>query len=185
MELLPLSMPFRLAEFGRKRKLPFRLAPDAPTRAKLAVLLGTEAFPALVFEGTLSPAGRDDVLLEARLGATVVQPCVVTLAPVTTKIDEIVVRRYLADFAEPAGEEVEMSEDDTAEPLPQVLDVAEVMAEALALALPLYPRAAGVAPAEPAAGDGTGETHRPFAGLGGLIARRDGGPDGGENSDGG
>ena len=43
----------------------------------------------------------------------------------------------------PDGDEVEMPEDDTVEPMPEVIDLAEVAAEALALALPLYPRAPG------------------------------------------
>ncbi len=79
-----------------------------------------------------------DWRLEAKLGATVVQPCVVTAEPVTTRIDDPVTRRYLAQMPEPQGDEVEMPEDDSAEPLPDVLDLSAVMAEALALALPLY-----------------------------------------------
>jgi uncharacterized metal-binding protein YceD (DUF177 family) len=51
------------------------------------------------------------------------------------------VRRYLADWQEPAAEEAEMPEDDTTEALPDRLDLSAVMAEALALALPDYPRA--------------------------------------------
>jgi hypothetical protein len=50
----------------------------------------------------------------------VVQPCVATLAPVTTRIDtSIVTRRYLADWQEPTGEEAEMPDDDTTEALPE------------------------------------------------------------------
>ena len=76
-------------------------------------------------------------------------PFVVTLEPVSTRIDEPVTRRYLADIPEPSdAPEVEMPEDDTADPLPAVIDLAQVMAEALALALPPWPRAPGVAPVE-------------------------------------
>ncbi len=41
----------------------------------------------------------------------------------------------------PTDDEAEMPEDDTAEPLPEVIDPGAVMFEALALALPDYPRA--------------------------------------------
>jgi hypothetical protein len=55
-----------------------------------------------------TPEGARDWRLSARLGATVVQPCVATLAPVTTRIDTDVTRRYLADWQEPEGDEAEM-----------------------------------------------------------------------------
>jgi uncharacterized metal-binding protein YceD (DUF177 family) len=62
---------------------------------------------------------------------------------VPARIDETVRRRYLADYAEPEGEEVEVPEDDSAEPMPEAIDLAEVLREALALALPPWPRAPG------------------------------------------
>jgi len=100
----------------------------------------------------------------------------VTLDPVTTRIDTEVRRTYLANMPEPAGEEVEMPEDDTIEPLPVTIDPAAVMAEALALALPLYPRKDGVALGEanyaaPGTEAMTDETARPFAGLANLRDR--------------
>lgn len=177
MEHLPVSLTFRPGELARRGRAPFRLAPDAEARARLAALLGIEAIPVLDFDGSLAPSGRDDVTLAARLRARVVQPCVVTLAPVTTEIDELVTRRYLADYVEPEADEIEMREDDTAEPLPATIDVAEVMAEALALALPLYPRAPDAGAAAGAeTEEGATEPNRPFAGLGALIgSRREGG----------
>lgn len=170
MDPLPVSHRIRTAEIAGHRRLPFRLAPDEAARATLAAELGASAIGRLSFEGTLSPAGGRDLLLEARLKASVTQPCVVTTVPVTTRIHEHVTRRYLADMPEPEGEEVEMPEDETAEPLPRVLDLAEVMAEALALAMPLYPRAPGAA-LGPEAGepDAAEETNRPFAGLKSLL----------------
>src|SRR5690606_27061560 len=83
----------------------------------------------------LRPAGRRDWLLEADLEAEVTQACVVTLAPVTARIAETVVRRYVAGLAEPEAEEAEMS-DETVEPLPAVIDAGAVMVDALALAGP-------------------------------------------------
>ena len=117
----------------------FELRPEAPERALLAEELAINAVRKLRFAGTLEPEGARDWRLVAELGATVVQPCVVTLAPVTTRIDTHVTRGYLADWQEPTGEEAEMPEDDTTEPLPARLDLGAVMLEALALALPDLP----------------------------------------------
>jgi uncharacterized metal-binding protein YceD (DUF177 family) len=176
--------------------IPFTLEPDADARRAAAARLGIDAVRKLRFEGTLAPEGTRDWRLEARLGATVVQPCVVTLAPVTTRIDTVVLRAYLADFVEPEEDEAEMPEDETQEPLPDRLDLADVMLEALALALPDYPRAegaelGGAAFAEPGVKPITDEDARPLAGLAALrdLLREgpggDGGaPDGGNGGDG-
>jgi uncharacterized metal-binding protein YceD (DUF177 family) len=136
---------FRTSDLARRVAHAFALEPDAAERAALASVLGASEIRKLRFAGELKPEGRRDWHLEATLGATVVQPCVVTLEPVVTRIDETVLRRFLADWPEPApGSETEMPEDDSAEPLPAAIDIGEVMAEALALALPDFPRAEGV-----------------------------------------
>nr|WP_243645014.1 DUF177 domain-containing protein [Rhodovulum euryhalinum] len=160
--------------------MPVRLVPDAETRAGIAARLGLEALRKLRFEGTLAPEGRRDWRLAGHLGATVVQPCVVTLAPVTTRIEADVVRSYRADMPPPPpGHEVEMPEDETEEPLPEVLDLMAVVEEALALALPLYPRAegAGIAAAvfgPPGVAPLRDEDTKPFAALARLKDRREG-----------
>ncbi|MEO1676545.1 MAG: DUF177 domain-containing protein [Pseudomonadota bacterium] len=131
-------------------------------------------------EGTLTPLGRRDWQLDAELGATVVQPCAITLDPVTTRIDETLTRRYLADWAPPAEAEAEIPEDDSAEALPDVLDIAALAEEALALALPPFPRADGAALGEMsatppgAAPIGEEEAEKPFAGLADLKKRLEG-----------
>lgn len=133
-----------VATLERRRGARFALEPDAEARAALAGRLGIEAVRKLSFAGSVMPEGRDDWRLEARLGATVVQPCGVTLAPVTTRIEEDVMRRFLAHPpVPPEGGEVEMPEDETEEPLGEAIDLRAVMEEALALALPPFPRAEG------------------------------------------
>lgn len=172
--------PFRAADLARRQPLAFRLEPDAPAREALARDMDIPAIRKLRFEGTLTPEGREDWRLDAVLGATVVQDCVVTLAPVSTRIDMPVARTYLARMPEPEpGSETEMPEDDTVEPLPAVIDPAQVMAEALALALPDYPRAEGVelgalAVAPPGAEPLTDEKVSPFAALA-RLKKDDGG----------
>jgi uncharacterized metal-binding protein YceD (DUF177 family) len=118
-----------------------------------------------------------------------VQPCVATLAPVTTRIDTDVTRLYLADWQEPEGEEAEMPEDDTTEALPDRVDLAAVMAEALALALPDYPRASDAEIgttqfAAPGVTPMTDEDAKPLAGLAALRDRmREDGEDGDGSGD--
>ena len=96
----------------------FDLRPDEATRSEIAARLDLLGLRKVSFAGEVAPAGSRDLQLEGKLGATVVQPCVVTGDPVTTRIDVPVVRRYLAEMEEPEGDEVEMPEDDSAEPLP-------------------------------------------------------------------
>ena len=159
----------RTADITKPR--PFSLAPDADARLALAQELGISAIRKLKFHGEISPDGASDLKLQAELGATVVQPCVITLEPVTTRIDETVSRRYLASMPElPEGDEIEMPEDETAEPLPRELNLAEVMTEALALALPAWPRAEGAGPVdlsvtEPGEQPMTDDEAKPFAEL--------------------
>lgn len=162
-----------LARLPRGAETSFELAPEAAARATLAAELGLSALRKLRFSGRLIPEGRRDWRLVAELGATVVQPCVVSAEPVTTRIDEPVLRRFLEEMPEPQGDEVEIPEDDSAEPLPATLDLAEVMAEALALALPLYPRLPGAALGEarfaaPGAAPIEEDELRPLSGLGAL-----------------
>ena len=187
---LPVTHPLRVAALPTRQPTRFDLAPDAPERIALARLLGISAVHSLRFKGEVRAVGQSDFVLEAQLTATVVQPCVVTVVPVTTRIDETVIRRYLSDYRPVQAEEAEMPEDETEEPLGAVIDPGIVMTEALALALPDYPRAPGAA--RDAALDGTqaGTIHagpgvkplsdadlRPFAGLGALASRLFGGTD--------
>ncbi|EAR50877.1 hypothetical protein OG2516_00200 [Oceanicola granulosus HTCC2516] len=166
--------PVRLADLPARRDSRIVLEPDAAGREALAAELDIPGLRKFRFEAVLHPEGRSDWRLEGTLGATAVQSCVVTLEPVATRIDETVTRRYLAALELPeGGTEVEMPEDDTAEPLPAVLDLYDVALEALALALPPYPRAPGVDPGDAVfAGPGvtpmTDDDARPFAGLAGL-----------------
>lgn len=167
----------RLAESGHRRDVPVRLAPGAAARAAVAEELGILGVERLALEGRLVPEGRADWRLDARLAATVVQECGVTLDPVSTALDEPVLRRYVAGLSEPGAGEHEMG-DDESEPLPAALDLGEVMLEALALALPPFPRAPGAEAgdalaAAPGAEPLTDEAIRPFAGLDKALKRPD------------
>ncbi|GAB1363759.1 YceD family protein [Rhodobacter sp.] len=167
---------YRTAALSHRKVTRFRLAPDAAGRAAIAASLDLIDLPELVFEGEIAPAGRADFTLTGHLRARVVQACIVTLEPVPAVLDERITRRFLAEYEVPEGEEVEMPEDDSAEPLPEVIDLAEILREAMALALPLYPRAAGAELGEAVfAADGTeplrDQDLRPFAGLAALVRK--------------
>ncbi len=163
--------------------LDFKLTPDGDARLALARDLGIRSIKKLSFAGQILPHGTRDLRLEATIGATVAQDCVVTGDPVTTRIDEKVERLYLTELPEPDEGEIEMPEDENADPMPISLDLRDVMAEALALALPPWPRADGVAPVdlsvtEPGKEPMTDDDAKPFAALKSL---RDTGSDDGSS----
>jgi uncharacterized metal-binding protein YceD (DUF177 family) len=151
-------------------------APAPESLPALAAELGLGGLRKLRLTGRLVPEGARDWRLEGALGATVTQACVITAEPVTTRLDEPVLRRYVADMPAPEAEEMEMPEDDSLEPLPDRLDLRALTLEALALALPQYPRAPGAALgsavfAAPGVAPMTDEDAKPLAGLAALKAR--------------
>jgi uncharacterized metal-binding protein YceD (DUF177 family) len=177
----PQSRPTRLRTGGLSPRKPthFDHEAGAEERKALAADLGLLALRKLRLTGEITPAGRDAMVLTARLLAEADQPCVVTLAPVRAIIDDPVRRRFVADLPDPDGDEVEMPEDDSLEPMPEVIDLAEVAAEALALALPLYPRAPGaelgtVVLAPEGVTPLTDADLKPFAGLAALALQTPG-----------
>jgi len=170
---LPQALPQdlrRLADLATAKPTAFEITPDAGERAAIAEALGIPHVRKLRFVGEIAPLGQTDWVLRGDLGATVVQDCVITLGPVTTRIDEKVARSYCADIPEITAAEVEMPDDDTVEPLPATLDLAEVMIEALSLALPAFPKATGADLGQAVfAGEEitpmTDDDAKPFAGL--------------------
>ena len=166
---------FRMADLATRKATPFDIMPDASTRAAMAQDLGIIDIRKLRLRGEIAPQGGKDWHLTATLGATVVQSCVVTLEPVVTRMDEPISRTYVANFEEPDAAEAEMPEDDTVEPIPTTLDLEALLAEALSLALPPFPRVEGAElGALNYAAEGTtpmsDEDAKPFAGLGALKA---------------
>ncbi|MFN3952928.1 MAG: YceD family protein [Pararhodobacter sp.] len=182
------TMPLRVSELSARKAQAFQIRPDAAARRALAEALGLLALRKCDFRGTLAPEGRHDWRLEGRLGATVVQPCVISAEPVSTRIDVDVTRRFLRDMPEPEATEAEIPDDDTLEPLGAVIDPGQVMSEALALALPDYPRAAGAsldAAGVPPPGAAPIDDTRPnpFAALARLKPGADEHPDGRADED--
>ncbi len=173
----------RLAALRASGPQQIRVEPDTAARAEIVRDLDLSALRKVRMDVRLIPEGAADWRLEGQLGATVVQPCVATLEPVTTRIDVPVLRRYLTELPDiPEGEELEIPEDDSIEPLPAVLDLMAVLVEDLALNLPQYPHVDGAAPvtqsyAEPGITPMTEDDTKPFAGLAGLRDRLGDKPD--------
>ncbi|MEM9576189.1 MAG: DUF177 domain-containing protein [Pseudomonadota bacterium] len=169
----PSPSALRVAELPQNMATPFHLRPDAPRLKEIAAALDLLSLRKLSFVGEISAEGSADWRLTATLGATLVQPCAVTLEPVTTRIDVPVTRLFQRDYVEVDAPEVEMRDDETTEPIPTWIDPDSIMLEALDLNLPLYPRAPGAAlgevvVTEPGVTPLRDEDTRPFAGLAAL-----------------
>lgn len=175
----PAGLVWTVADLPRRRNTRFDIVPDTASCAGIAAELGLDGLRKLRFRGALLPLGARDWRLDAQLGATVIQPCGVTLAPVTTRIEETIQRRFLSDPMDEnttPGAEIEMTADETDEPLGRLIDLHAVLLEALALALPAFPRADGVdlgaaVFSEPGLAAMTDDDARPFAGLADLKAK--------------
>lgn len=180
----PKTYKLRVADLPQRTKTRFDLRLDAAEIETLRAALDLLDLRKAVFSGTVSPLGKRDWQLVAHLGATVVQPCVATLEPVTTRVETDVTRQFLDGLDQPNEPEAEMPDDDTSEALGTHIDLWQVLSEALSLALPLYPRAASASePVEirvttPGAQAMTDEQAKPFAGLAVLKDQLKGSDDG-------
>jgi uncharacterized metal-binding protein YceD (DUF177 family) len=157
------SRPVELERLAKNAPYRFDEEATADERTALARLFDAVSVQKFRFSGELRPLGTKSWVLEGDLGATVTQACVVTLAPVKTRIDNEVRRRYVPEI------EVD-TDDDEVEALGPVIDLGLVATEAASLALPDYPKAPGAELVRrDFAGLGieplTDETAKPFAGL--------------------
>ena len=138
----------RIADLNERRPTRFELTFDAAQIRQFAEELNLISLKKLRFKGELTAKGRDQWEMTADLGATVQQDCVISFAPVTTRIDEKITRRYVPEavFEQVAEDEeiAEVSGDEAMDILPAEIDLGDVFRETLVLALPDYPRAEGV-----------------------------------------
>ena len=127
------------------------------------------------FLGTISPLDHGDWVLSGRLGASIEQPCGLTLLPVRTRIDTQVTRNFRKSLL-PLSKTVldtDSTIDDNDEQLHQIIDIFYIFCEALSLELPDYPRTENVAAkiidyGPPGTVALTDHTAKPFAVLAGL-----------------
>lgn len=178
----PFSRPITLGASSHRRAMPFDIAATPEELPEIARFLGLDTLRSLRFRGELAPAGDDEWRASGRLEAEAVQSCVVTLAPVESRIDEQVTRSYLPADAVARLTATELDLDPEAEddpdPYDGSIDPGALAIESLALALDPYPRAPGVPPAEfsaspPGAEPLSDAGPKPFAGLAELKRRLD------------
>lgn len=151
----------------------------AAERTALAERFGLLSLERLTAVCRLRREGDKTIRVTGRFRAEVTQACVVTLEPVASDLED----SFSLLFSEDAGSDtlageilVELEEEEPPEPVaPGGIDLGEVAAEQLALALDPYPRAEGAELQRLGQGDGpdgaeTGES--PFAVLKSLKGRK-------------
>ncbi len=128
--------------------------------------------------------GAAILLVEGRIEAEVTQACIVTLDPVTSRLEESVEWRYSLDRAAVKAESggrsgsravlVETEEADPPEPVgPEGIDLGETVAQQLAVALNPFPRSEGASLSDLdwAGRGGSEEGKGTFAALEALIRK--------------
>jgi uncharacterized metal-binding protein YceD (DUF177 family) len=139
------SRPLRLE--GRQGRLDFAIAAEPAELGALAARFSLEAIERLEASGSVRARPGGGWRLALQLRAEVVQTCVVSLEPVVTAITEPVQIDFLPANRPGHAIEIDLDAEDDAEPLPEdgVLDVGEIAAQHLSLALPPFPRASHAA----------------------------------------
>jgi uncharacterized metal-binding protein YceD (DUF177 family) len=165
------SRPLSLDRIGTTQHREEIVATDKE-RADLAERFGLLSLDSLAASFTLKRVGKDLVRVKGQVRAELAQACVVTLDPVPARIDE----RFEVDFLEgvqPAVTDVELDAEaaEAPEPAPDGwIDLGELAAEQLGLALDPYPRKPDAAvpaewAAEPAVEPAQMQRPNPFAAL--------------------
>ena len=126
-----------------KQPNPFLFVPRRSAASAMAADIGAIEIKKLRFEGVVVSTGTSDWLLTGRLGATVVQECVVSLAPVKTRLDAKVARNFTTEEAAGTTRSYAPVPDLDIEVVEGSIDLAAVAREALLLELPTYPKIEG------------------------------------------
>jgi uncharacterized metal-binding protein YceD (DUF177 family) len=157
----------RIGPEGRDEAIEARPA----ERDALARRFGIPAVRGLRALVRLRPEPDGTILADVRLDAEVTQTCVVTLEPVDQAVGESRTVRLLPPGREPADGPDDL--DEIAADAHGMVDLGELVAEQLSLALDPYPRAPGASLPEEAgdAGAAPEEKPNPFAALAALRRR--------------
>lgn len=152
----------------------FPLEANAAERAALARRFGLPAIDKLQAKLHLQRVhGGTAIRLSGHIDADVTQTCVVSLEPVQNRVEEDFTILYAADAPQDAIAAESDSEESWAEPLPQGgLDIGEVVAQHLSLALDPYPRRAETElPGQPDAAGFAPAKESPFSALAKLKSK--------------
>lgn len=143
-EVIEFSRP---VEVDRIAATPSQMAieANAAERAALAERFGLLSLDRLQATFTLRRLRKDLIRVKGRVSASLVQACVVTLEPVPAEIAEELELDFAEGAADPATEiDLDAEAADGPEPLlGGQIDLGEVAAEQLGLALDPYPRKPG------------------------------------------
>lgn len=172
------SRPLRVESLRESGGGDFSGEAGAEEREALARRFGVQAVHALSYRARLTPKG-DGWTVEGEVAARLEQICVVTLEPMEVDIDERFARELQPGATTAtATHEVEIVRDDEPDILGAEIDVAEIAAEAAALAVDPWPRRDDAAfenrlQGPPGVEALTDEAARPFAALAALRQRMD------------
>lgn len=151
-----------VADGGRK----MTVSADEQERAALARRFGVLGIGALTAEVRLRPTPIGELDVRLRVRAAVTQGCVVTLEPVDETLEETFNVRFSTEPAVADEEDGGRLDEPLVEPWPGVeLDVGELVAQHLSLALNPYPRAPGAAVGAAENKPENGAKPSPFAAL--------------------
>lgn len=146
------SRPISVARLGSD-PVYHRIDAKPDEAAALAIRFGIPAVHHLEAAVSLQRRPGGDIVFSAELRAAVTQSCVVTLAPLEVTVDEPFTLVFRAGIDEDEADRIALEdlEDEIIEPLiDDVIDMGEVVAQQLALALDPYPRS----PELPTEGEG-------------------------------
>ncbi len=173
---------FPLKQVVTSREVPdggleMRIDATPDERVVLADYLGVPSVEAMSARLTLSHWRGRGLAVRGTVRAQVTQPCVVTLEPVESAIDEEVETFFVPDVAPrlsgTMAEAAEVPDIDVEPLINERVDIGALICEHLAIGLDPYPRKQGVA--FPSEGDNEDEEEKSgaFAALASLRADRD------------
>ena len=129
------SFTMLVGQVIRQKGAKFDFNLDGVARLDGAAQLKIVKISKLHFCGTITPLGAKDWQMEATLGASIVQECVVSLTPVKTRISESITRHFITGERGErieSPEQVEMDGNTETDPTPDVFDFVQIALEAVA-----------------------------------------------------
>ena len=169
MSNIIISQKIELAQLTKNKEINFEFTSTLVFETKLKKQLNLLNLDKLKFAGVLKPLEKSDWRMYAKLGATVEQSCVLTLEPVTTRIDTNFIRDFQTISA-PSDTKITPNEtsDDTKEIVENSINLCSVLCEVLSLELPDYPKIKNINVLQtefgpPGKSPLTDETSKPFA----------------------
>ena len=137
--------------------------------AALARRFGILAIDQVSADLTVRRGSRQSLSVEGTLSAQVTQECVVTLEPVESSVEQAIEERFVPAEKAAGPAVIVEGEDDFEEPIEgDTLDLGEIVAQCLSLALDPYPRKEGAALELQQDGGGATGAESPFAALANL-----------------